>query len=131
MQAKFKQAGLRVAVDRGSERLAKQIRTAEKASALNCRAEDVRLHRKPGHAFLISTGDPVRTFGKIFLRLMSVSNISPFDLVLYRKFWATGPRGLMSPKTSVQGGGEPHYYPWRLCRFRPRRLLVCRLGGFG
>ncbi|CAN0502500.1 unnamed protein product, partial [Ectocarpus sp. 12 AP-2014] len=30
VQSKFKQAGLRVKVDRGSERLAKQIRTAEK-----------------------------------------------------------------------------------------------------
>ncbi|CAM9840539.1 unnamed protein product, partial [Sphacelaria rigidula] len=31
VQSKFKKAGLRVEVDRGSERLAKQIRTAEKA----------------------------------------------------------------------------------------------------
>lgn len=30
VQSKFKKAGLRVEVDRGSERLAKQIRTAEK-----------------------------------------------------------------------------------------------------
>lgn len=38
VQAKFKKAGLRVAVDRGSERLAKQIRTAEKASVGRCDA---------------------------------------------------------------------------------------------
>lgn len=30
VQSKFKKVGLRVEVDRGSERLAKQIRTAEK-----------------------------------------------------------------------------------------------------
>lgn len=34
VQSKFKKAGLRVKVDRGSERLAKQIRTAEKVTTV-------------------------------------------------------------------------------------------------